>query len=94
MKQAVQISAVVDQPQLLEQMVTQLVVNKKGAGANDPLPLHLHPFAVASTETFASGAVMLDDENVHLCIPFITPFLFSCLKKDGEVRVAWCCSLS
>ena len=97
MNQELQIEAVVEQPQLLEAMVAKLVSQKAARVDTDLLisPPDWKAAEVASAETYASGYVMLDDEHVHIAMPFITHFFFSCLKdENGTYKVAWSNSMS
>jgi hypothetical protein len=96
MKNDLHIAAVVDEPQLLENMVAKLVYRKPQSIRIEELVFDNWQAAnVSSTETYVSGTVMLDDENAHIALPFITSFLFSCLKnRNGEYGIEWCNSLS
>lgn len=97
MKQELQIEAVVEQPQLLEAMVAKLVSQKAAPVDTDLLiaPPDWKAAEVASVETYAGGYVTLDDENMHIAMPFITHFFFSCLKDEkGTYKVEWSNSMS
>lgn len=95
MKQSLQIEAVVEQPQLLENMVERLVGNKAPYDVAELVTEGWKEAPVASAETYVSCTVMLDDENAHIALPFTTSFLFSCIKdEDGRYKIEWACSMS
>jgi hypothetical protein len=96
MKKSLQISANLDQPELLENLVEKLACRRYDIGfRNETMPDGREALEVASSETYVSGGIMLDDINYHIHMPFITSFLFTCIKGNDEVyKLAWSTSLS
>jgi hypothetical protein len=96
MKHSLQISAIVDKPEQLEDMVEKLALKRFDSGYSQQIvPQNLKALETSSTKAFISGVVSFDDEKDHVSIPFITSFLFTCVKvKDEKYKMTWCASLS
>jgi hypothetical protein len=78
------ISAVFDQPGLLENFVEKLAWRRYDLGYTDAIvPKSLRPFESSSTETFVSGTIAIADHNEVINMPFITRYLFTCTKEKG-----------
>jgi len=96
MKKALHITAILDQPGLLEDMVEKLAYRRYDLGySNEVVPPPFQAIETSSTETYVSGTVSLaiNDELIHM--PFITNFLFTCTKeKNGDYNLEWGTSLS
>ena len=95
MKNELHIAAIVDKPQLLNEMVSKLVF-KKSAGRKQTNVLPDWKEAnVACTEAYVNGSLLLDRKREHFEVPFITGFFFTCLQhKKGEHKIEWSHSLS
>jgi hypothetical protein len=96
MKKALHITATLDQPALLEDMVEKLAYRRYDFGySQTTIPPSLKAIESSSTETYVSGTVgVLDNEDI-INMPFITCFLFTCIKeKDESYKLAWSASLS
>lgn len=96
MKSMINISATVDQPELLESLVAKLAIRRNDHGFNkEAAPSMYEAFETSSTATFISGTMMFNEGLELLHIPFITPFVFSCnLDAEGNYKVAYSQSLS
>jgi hypothetical protein len=100
MKQTLHITAVFDQPEFLQNLVEQLAYRRYDLGyGKEKLPHGWTALETSSTETYVSGTVAMDlsdKENAeeHLHIPFITSFLFTCIKGEKEpYQLIWSGSL-
>lgn len=96
MNKSLHITATLDQPDLLENLVERLACRLYDVGyCNEKMPDHQEAFETSSTETYVSGAVALDDSGELINVPFITSFLFTCIKaKDNLYKLTWGSSLS
>ncbi len=100
MKKSLHISAAFDQPELLQSMVERLAYRRNELGyGNEKMPRGLKALETSSTETFVSGTMALEffsgDTKEHINMPFITCFLFTCIKgKTEPYQMIWSCSLS
>jgi hypothetical protein len=98
MNSHLQITAMLDQPGLLETLVEKLADRNYDMGySKAPVPASWRAIDASSVETYVSGIVALADDNEAACInmPFITSFLFTCTKeKGGKYRLTWSSSLS
>ncbi len=96
MKKALHISTTFDQPDLLEDLVEKLAGRRYDIGFGKArMPIHLKALETSSTETFTSGTVSFKDNNEIINMPFITRFLFTCVKgKNDQYKLAWASSMS
>ena len=100
MKKSLHITTVLDQPDLLENLVEKLADRRYDIGySNEIVPHEWQAIETSSTETYVSGTVGLVDEisddNEPINMPFITCFLFTCIKgKEKPYKLAWSSSLS
>ena len=95
------ITAVLDQPRFLEDLVERLASRRYDLGySKAKMPAGWQPVEVASTETFVSGTLRFDGyesepDGLPLNFPFITPMLFTCIKEGSTgYRLLWSSSLS
>lgn len=90
------INATVDQPDLLENLVEKLAYRRyPEGGVREKMPHNRRALETSSTEIYMSGTLDIEDGQERIYMPFITCFLFTCLKGDeGNCRVAWSNSLS
>lgn len=98
MKRSLHISAAFDQPEFLQDLVEKLAYRRYEFGfSNLPVPRGLKALETSSTEAYVSGTVAIDTgkEEEHINMPFITCFLFTCIKGYGDpYKLIWSTSLS
>jgi hypothetical protein len=96
MKKLVTIAAKVDQPHLLEDLVERLAYRHYDIGyGREKQTGEWQPVETASSEIYLSGTIEMNMSDEQLNIPYITNFLFSCIKStDGVYRFAWGSSMS
>ncbi len=96
MKKSLNITATLDQPDFLENLVEKLAYRRYDIGySNSIVPKSWKAIETSSVETYVNGIVALSGKNDQINMPFITRFLFSCIKeKDGLYHLAWSSSLS
>ena len=96
MKKSLYISTTFDQPDLLEDLVEKLAGRRYDIGfGNEKMPVNFEALETSSTEAYVSGTIAFDDNNEKMNIPFITSFLFTCIKgKDDEYKLTWASSMS
>lgn len=96
MSKDLHITAVLDQPGLLESLVEKLAYRRYDLGfSNEKVPAPFKAVESSSTETYVSGTVSLAIGNELIAMPFITCFLFTCTKeKSREYKLDWGSSLS
>jgi|SRR6185295_12623813 len=99
MNQALHITATLDQPELLENLVEKLASRRYDIGySKEVVPQDWQAVETSSTETYTSGTLSFsgglnNDDAIN--IPFITSMLFTCIKgKEDDYRLLWSCSLS
>jgi len=90
------ISATLDQPGFLEDLVEKLAYRHYDIGySKAEVPKNWKAIETSSTETFVSGTVAIAEQDVIINMPFITRLLFSCVKeKNGSYKLEWSSSLS
>ena len=96
MKKPLQITATLDRPTLLEDMVEKLADRRIDFGyCNAAVPRELKVIDTSSTETYVSGTVAIKYNKEIINMPFITCFLFTCIKrKQKPYKLEWAVSLS
>ncbi len=96
MKKSLHITATIDQPGFLEDMVEKLAYRHYDLGyGKQKMPSNREALETSSTETYISGTMVMDDSGEHLNMPFITRFVFTCIKgKDSVYKLGWSSSLS
>jgi hypothetical protein len=98
MKQILHISATFDQPELVQNLVERLAYRRYELGfSKQTMPRGLKAIETSSTETYVSGTMAIDADNSgeHFNMPFITCFLFTCIKGPSEpYQMIWSSSLS
>ena len=92
MKKSLQITAIIDHPGFLEDIVEKLAARHtytyKLAANNDTVE-------TSSTETYVSGTMVIEEKEEHINMPFITPFLFTCVKQSEDTySLEWGISMS
>lgn len=98
MKQHLHISAAFDQPEFIQNLVERLAYRRYELGyGNEKMPRGLKALETSSTETYVSGAMAIDfnDGQAPINMPFITCFLFTCVKgKTDPYQLIWSSSLN
>lgn len=101
MEKTLHITAVLDQPDLLESLVEKLASRRFDFGYGlEQMPKDWKAIETSSTETFVSGTLSLSDDtnsakDSAINMPFITPMLFTCMKEEQDsYRLLWSSSLS
>ncbi|HEY5969651.1 MAG TPA: hypothetical protein VIU35_16840 [Chitinophagaceae bacterium] len=94
MKKTLRIKATIDEEAFLEDMVEKLALRHNytaidnKSGVNDTLE-------TSSTETYVSGTMAIETRNTQINMPFITSFLFTCIKESKDTySLEWGVSLS
>lgn len=97
MKKDLHLTASVDKPEVLEDIIEQLATRRYDMGySNAAVPAAWKAIETSSVETYLSGRIEFDyNETQRIRIPYITCFLFSCIKeKNNEYELSWSFSLS
>jgi hypothetical protein len=96
MNNSIRITATLDQPNLLEFMVERLAYRRYDIGyGSEKVPENTEALETSSAEVYLSGTVAVAEQNERVNMPFITSFLFTCIKgADGIYKLAWSSSLS
>ena len=100
MNQVLQITAILDQPELLESLVEKLASRRYDIGySREAVPQDWQAVETSSTETYVSGTLSLsgsmNNDDASINMPFITSMLFTCIKgKENDYRLLWSSSLS
>ena len=102
MKQTLHISATFGKPEFVQNLVEQLAYRRYEFGyGNEKTPPGFKALETFSTESFVSGTMAIDfpantetgEERINM--PFITCFLFTCIKgKTEPYQLIWSSSLS
>lgn len=97
MKRHLHISACFDEPEFVQNLVERLAYRRNELGyGNQVMPKGLKAIETSSTETYVSGTLAIDagnDEQIRM--PFITSFLFTCIKgKTEPYQLIWSSSLN
>lgn len=96
MKKELYISASLDQPLLLENLVERLADRRYDLGyGKEKMPVNLIALETSSAETYVSGTLSFTGKDEIINMPFITRFMFTCTKEnDVPYKLAWSASLS
>ena len=100
MKHVLHITATLDQPELLENLVEKLASRRYDIGySRETVPQDWQAVETSSTETYVSGTLsfsgLTNNDDTAVNIPFITSMLFTCIKgKEDDYRLLWSSSLS
>lgn len=102
MKQTLHISATFDQPEFVQNLVERLAYRRYEFGFDKQImPPGFKALETSGTETYVTGTMALDfssdtktkEERINM--PFITSFLFTCIKgKSDPYQLIWSSSLS
>ena len=97
MKKTLQISARIDQPEFLQNLVERLAYRRYDIGYGlEKMPEGQVALETSTNETYVSGTVTIDDTTEpRIEMPFITCFMFTCVKgKSDPYQLIWSSSLS
>lgn len=97
MKKVLKISAALDQPELLENMVEKLAYRHYDIGfSKEKMPKGWEADETSSTEAYVSGTVEFNyNDTEQIRMPFITCFIFTCSHGEKEpYKLNWSMSLS
>jgi len=100
MNQVLQITAILDQPELLESLVEKLASRRYDIGySREAVPQDWQAVETSSTETYVSGTLSMsgsmNNDDASINMPFITSMLFTCIKgKENDYKLLWSSSLS
>ena len=97
MKKTLQISVRIDEPEFLQNLVERLAYRRQDLGfGKEPMPSGHKALETSTNETYVSGTVSIDmDDASHIDMPFITCFMFTCVKGKAEpYQLIWSSSLS
>ncbi len=96
MNNSIHITAILDEPELLDFMVERLAYRRTDIGyGNQKVPKNTEALETSSATIYLSGTVAVAELEEQVNMPFITSFLFTCIKgTDGIYKLAWCSSLS
>ncbi len=96
MNKSLHIAAMLDSPLVLVSLVEQLATRKNDLGYGiQSVPVGQEALETASASVYTSGAVYMHQGKEKLNIPFITSFMFTCIKsKKIDYKLAWSSSLS
>ena len=100
MNHVLHITATLDQPELLENLVEKLASRRYDIGySRETVPQDWQAVETSSTETYVSGTLsfsgLTNNDGASVNMPFITSMLFTCIKgKEDDYRLLWSSSLS
>lgn len=96
MNKDLHISTTLDQPVLLENMVEKLAYRRYDSDYTpEQMPGNRKVMQTSSAETYISGTVAIECHDETINMPFITSFLFTCIKvKNAPYKLTWGTSLS
>lgn len=97
MKKELHLTASVDKPEVLENIIEQLATRRYDIGyAKATVPASWQAIDTSSVEAYLSGRIEFDyNETQRIRMPYITGFLFSCTKeKSNPYDLRWSISLS
>lgn len=96
MKQLITIITRVDQPEYLANLIERLAYCHTDMGyGTAPKTGEWQPAETSTNDIYVGGTVEMIGDKEQLNIPFISNFLFTCLKANNHAyRLEWCSSLS
>jgi hypothetical protein len=96
MKKHLHISAAFDEPEFVQNLVERLAYRRYDIGfGNEKMPEGWKALETSSTETYVSGNLGIEETAEKINMPFITAFLFTCVKgKKDPYQLIWSSSLS
>ena len=95
MKKSLHITAIIDHPGFLEDIVEKLALRHTYDFNSQKLPNNDDILETSSTQTYVSGTMVIDYQGQHINMPFITNFLFTCVKRSEDTySLEWGISMS
>ena len=97
MKKNLHLTASVEQPEVLGNIIEELAKRRYDIGyRNAIVPKCLQAIDTSSIETYVSGNIEFDyNETERIKIPYVIGFLFSCTKgRNNPYGLTWSFSLS
>jgi hypothetical protein len=96
MKKNLHITASIDQPELMEDMVERLAYRNTDIGyAKASMTGDWQAVDTSSVEKYVTGTLEVDFGTENIQIPFISSFLFSCIRDENHpYKLNWSLSLS
>ena len=96
MNNSIHITTVLDEPDLLDFMVERMAYRRTDIGyGNQKVPENTEALETSSATIYLSGTVAVAEQDEQVNMPFITSFLFTCIKgTDGIYKLVWSSSLS
>lgn len=95
MKKTLHIKATIDEQAFLEDMVEKLALRHNYTGAVKQKRLGNNEIETSSTETYVSGTLAIGTSDETINVPFITSFLFTCIKESEDTyNLEWGISMS
>jgi len=96
MKKTLHIKATIDEEAFLENMVEKLALRHNYTGSSKQrIPGNNNELETSSTETYVSGTIAIETPDQQINMPFITSFLFTCIKETEDTyNLEWGISMS
>ena len=96
MKKTLHIKATIDEEAFLEDMVEKLALRHNYTGiSKQTMPGAGDTLETSSTETYVSGNIAIKTPGQKINMPFITSFLFTCIKESEDTyNLEWGVSMS
>ena len=92
---SLQITATIDQPELLEDKVEKLAYRRYDRGYGKQKMPDDQVIETSSAEVYVNGTVAMNNPDEQISMSFITCFVFTCIKrKDSVYKLEWSSSLS
>ena len=93
MKQTLHIKTTIDEEAFLEDMVEKLALSHNYKKPS--VPGITDAMETSSNETYVSGTVAIETADEQINMPFVTSFLFTCIKvADDTYSLEWGISMS
>lgn len=95
MKNSLQVIAIMEKPELLADKIEQLAYRHDPGCREQNMPANSAALETSSVETYVMGYAVMNDPDEQISVPFITHFVFTCIKtKDSIYKLEWSSSLS
>ena len=96
MKQSLHVVALIDEEAFLEDMVEKLALRHTYSSPNkQSIADNIETVETSSTETYVSGTMAIKTLDEHIDLPFVTSFLFTCIKVSKDTySLEWGISMS
>ena len=95
MKKTLHIKATIDEEAFLEDMVEKLALRHTYTGLGETKQDNKDFIETSSAETYVSGTIAIETADEQINMPFITSFLFTCIKeREDTYSLEWGLSLS